>query len=165
MRTAHLLTALAIVTIGLPASLSAQAPRNPQAVPRTQAPPRAQAPPRDTRDRDGRYDDRNGNGRDDRYDDRSRYGAPNFRYDPAFRTGLSDGYDAGYEDSQRRHRFDPYGEGRYKSANRGYDKRYGSKDLWRSRYRDGFQRGYEDGFDAAGRYTRSNDRPWWSGRN
>jgi len=162
MRTTHLLTALAIVTIGLPASLSAQAPRNPQAVPRTQAPP-----PRDSRDRDGRYDDRTRNGSyDDRYDDRSRYGAPNYRNDPAFRTGVSDGYDAGYQDAQRRHRFDPSGEGRYKSGGmRGYDKRYGSKDLWRSRYRDGFRRGYDDGFDAAQRYTRSNDRPWWQGRN
>jgi flagellar biosynthesis/type III secretory pathway protein FliH len=157
MRTAHLLSVLAIATIGLPASLSAQAPRSPQAVPRTQAPPRAQAPPRDDRDRNGRYDDRY----DDRYNDRYRTNAPNFRYDPAFRTGLTDGYDAGYQDAQRRHRFDPYGEGRYKSGTRGYDKRYGSKDLWRSRYRDGFRRGYDDGFDAGRQYNRYDDRPWW----
>lgn len=102
--------------------------------------------------------DRNGRGRyDDRYDER--YRRPTQRMDLAFGTGLNDGYEEGYEDGEKRHRFEPTREGRYKSANRGYDRRYGPKELWQARYRDGFRRGYEDGFDDARRYnSRTGDR-------
>jgi hypothetical protein len=111
-----------------------------------------QAVPRGDRDPYGR----------DRYDDR--YRRPGSRMDLAFGTGQSDGYDAGYEDGRKRHRFEPTREGRYRSANRGYDRRYGSKELWQTRYRDGFRRGYEDGYNDARRYTyRTGDRGrgWW----
>ena len=96
-----------------------------------------------------------------RYDDRYRRPASIFRVDPAFRIGFSDGYEAGYHDARRRHRFDPFGEGRYRSATRGYDRRYGPREVWRDRYRVGFRRGYEDGFDAAYRRMRYHDRPYW----
>lgn len=138
------------------ATLGAQSPSN-----RGSAPvPGPQAVPRSDWDRDGdrdrgRYDDRT------RYDDRYRRPAPIFRFDLAFRAGFTDGYEAGYDDARRRHRFDPFGEGRYRSANRGYDRRYGPKDVWRERYRSGFRRGYEDGFDDVYRRMRYNDRPYW----
>ena len=68
-----------------------------------------QAVPRGQPDRNGRYDDR--------YDERNR--RPTQRMDLAFGTGLNDGYEEGYEDGQKRHRFEPTRECRYKSANRG----------------------------------------------
>jgi hypothetical protein len=150
---------LTITTLALSATtLGAQAPRD-----RGPAPaPSTQAVPRGDRDGDrGRYDERGRNDERRRYDERDRRGAPFFRVDVAFRTGFTDGYDAGFTDARRRHRFDPFDEGRYRSANRGYDRRYGSKDVWRVRYRDGFRRGYEDAFDDVYRQLRHNDRPWW----
>jgi hypothetical protein len=93
----------------------------------------------------------------------------NTRYDLAFQAGLNDGYEAGLDDGHDGRRFDPVGERRYRSADRGYDRRYGSKDAWKVRYRDGFKLGYEEGYQDARRYTRGydprndrrSDRPWW----
>ena len=121
-----------------------------QARPDRRVPP--QAVPRGEGDRYGR------GGYDDRNDERYRRGSQ--RMDLAFGTGLNDGYEEGYEDGEKRHRFEPTREGRYRSANRGYDRRYGSKEQWQARYRDGFRRGYEDGFNDARRYNyRTGDRP------
>jgi len=125
-------------------TVGAQAPRERRPAPGTTG----QAVPRPDWDR---YES-------DRYDDRR---APNYRLDLAFRSGLSDGYEEGYEDARKRHRFDPVREGRYRSANRGYDRRYGPKELWQNRYRDGFRRGYEDGYNDARRYLRPTGRGWW----
>lgn len=64
-----------------------------------------------------------------------------------YRTGYSDGYMAGYRDSIdsleksiSRHR-------EYESADRAYNKDYGSLDDYRDGYRQGFQTGYDTGFD------------------
>jgi len=74
------------------------------------------------------------------------------RYDPAFQTGATDGYEAGLKDAQSRRRFDPISEGRYRSADRGYKRAYGSKDLYKAHYREGFRAGYEEGYRDAARY-------------
>jgi hypothetical protein len=143
------ITAVPLLTLAglalIVSPVGAQAPRD-----RGPAP---QAVPRGEWDRYGRDRD------DDRYERYPR----SYRLDLAFGTGLNDGYEAGFEDGRRRHRFEPTREGRYRSANRGYDRRYGPRELWQARYRDGFRRGYDDGYNDGRRYYyRTHGRPgWW----
>ena len=80
-----------------------------------------------------------------RYDDR---GSP---FDAEARTapyeqGFKDGRDKGHDDRSDDKRFDPTRHGRYQSADRGYEKRYGDKDAYRETYREGFRAGYAEGY-------------------
>jgi hypothetical protein len=43
-------------------------------------------------------------------------------------------------------RFDPTRHGRYRSGDHGYDRRYGSKEEYKSTYREGFRSGYEEAY-------------------
>lgn len=86
-------------------------------------------------------------------------GAPGQPVDFASETGYFDGYEAGQDDGADRDRFDPVGERRYRNADHGYDRRYGPKELYKSRYRDAFRLGYEEGYADGRRYDRG--RPWW----
>jgi hypothetical protein len=72
------------------------------------------------------------------------------RYDNATQYGYEDGYQAGLNDAKDRNRFDPVGESRYRSGDRGYERNDGAREDYRARYRDAFRRGYEQGF--YGRY-------------
>ena len=85
--------------------------------------------------------------------------------DFAFRNGFTDGYEEGLKDAQRRDRFDPTDEGRYRSADHGYNRSYGDREYYRLRYRDAFREGYEHGFEDGRRYDSRNfrnGRPlWW----
>ena len=86
--------------------------------------------------------------------------------DAAYQTGFTDGYEAGLDDGRDRRRFDPVGEGRYRSGDRGYNSNYGTRDAYKLRYREAFREGYEDGYGDGQRYdnrtTRSDGRPtWW----
>ena len=92
------------------------------------------------------------------------------RTDFAFRTGFTDGYEAGLRDGRDRDRFDPIREGRYRSGDHGYNRNYGSRDFYRVRFREGFLEGYEHGFNDGWRYDarydgrdggRTTMRPWW----
>ena len=131
---------------------------------------------------------RNGFGRFGRYDDRDRYndrygnggynngryggGAPPWvegrgsrqRDDVAFRNGFTDGYEAGVQDGRGNRRFDPVGEGRYRSGDHGYNGRYGPREFYKNRYRDAFREGYTQGWNDGRRYDSRNysdGRPWW----
>ena len=42
--------------------------------------------------------------------------------------------------------FDPVLHSRYRSADRGYESRYGTKEQYKLAYRDGFEAGYEQGY-------------------
>jgi hypothetical protein len=95
-------------------------PRDPRAVPRGSRQPNQFPYP--SRDPGGRY------------------------FDAAFDTGYRDGYDKGREDARDSDRFDPGRHGRYKSADHGYDKRYGAKDRYKDTYREGFSAGYTQGY-------------------
>ena len=68
------------------------------------------------------------------------------RFDPAAQNGFNDGYDAGVNDARDRNRFDPISERRYRSADHGYDRDYGSKSRYQDVYRDAFKDGYEQGY-------------------
>ena len=93
---------------------------------------------------------------DDRYPTR-RY--PNssgtYRYSSiAFDNGYNDGVDKGREDGRDRDSFDPNRHSRYRSADHGYEKRYGSKEDYREVYRDGFRAGYNDAYRQTGNTRR-----------
>lgn len=61
-----------------------------------------------------------------------------------YRTGYSDGYQAGWGDQLKRARPDYRGKEDYRSADRAYIDAYGE----REDYRDGYQQGYEIGYEA-----------------
>jgi hypothetical protein len=70
-----------------------------------------------------------------------------YRYqNVAFDNGYNDGLDKGREDARDRDSYDPNRHSRYRSADRGYENRYGSKDDYRQIYREGFLAGYEDAY-------------------
>ena len=63
-----------------------------------------------------------------------------------YEQGFKDGRDKGHDDRSDDKRFDPTRHGRYQSADRGYEKRYGDKDAYRETYREGFRAGYAEGY-------------------
>ena len=67
----------------------------------------------------------------------------------SFENGYHDGYDQGRSDAKDRDQYDPASHSRYKSADRKYEKEYGSKDRYKAVYRDGFLTGYAEAFRAA----------------
>ncbi len=60
-----------------------------------------------------------------------------------FRKGYEDGLNKGREDMRDGDSFDPARHSWYRSADRGYNSRYGTKDEYRSDYRRGFIAAYE----------------------
>ena len=62
----------------------------------------------------------------------------------AFRKGYEDGVYKGREDVDDGDSFDPARHSWYRSADRGYNSRLGSKDEYRAEYRRGFLDGYEN---------------------
>jgi hypothetical protein len=76
-------------------------------------------------------------GNTDRYD----------RYDnPAWSQGYRDGLDKGREDARDNDRYDLDRHSWYRSADRGYESRYGSRAEYRTWYRDAFEAGYQEGY-------------------
>ncbi|MEO7189806.1 MAG: hypothetical protein ABI051_01970 [Vicinamibacterales bacterium] len=75
------------------------------------------------------------------------------RYDLAAQNGYNDGYEAGLRDAQSRRQFDPVSEGRYRSGDRGYEKTYGTRELYKANYRESFRVGYEEGYNDGRRYS------------
>lgn len=79
-----------------------------------------------------------------------RYPASGY-YSPALDNGARDGYEKGQEDARKNRSFDPLRHSWYRSGDRDYEGRYGSRDQYKNVYRQGFQRGYERGYQE-GRY-------------
>lgn len=75
----------------------------------------------------------------------------------AFRRGYDDGIVKGREDVRDGDSFDPARHGWYRSADRGYNSRFGSREDYRSDYRRGFLAGYESVHDGRQRSRSS----WW----
>jgi hypothetical protein len=76
----------------------------------------------------------------------SGYGYNSVPYDNGYRDGL----EKGREDAQDRDAYDPVRHSWYRSGDRGYNSRYGTKDAYKLTYRDGFEAGYEQAY--GGRY-------------
>ena len=68
------------------------------------------------------------------------------RYDLAGGHGFEDGYEEGLNDGRRRHTNDPRDESWYRDGDRGYERYYGSRELYRVNYRRAFIEGYEAGY-------------------
>ena len=85
-----------------------------------------------------------------------------YRYSSvAFDNGYNDGLDKGREDGRDRDSYDPNRHSRYRSADHGYDKRYGSKDEYKQVYREGFRAGYNDAYRQTNtRRGSSSNFPW-----
>ena len=79
----------------------------------------------------------------------------------AFRRALGE-LDKGREDGRDRDSYDPNRHSRYRSADHGYEKRYGSKDQYKEMYREGFRAGYNDAYRQANSSRRgpSSNFPW-----
>jgi hypothetical protein len=89
---------------------------------------------------------------------------PAYGSSPAYDRGFHDGYEEGAQAARDRDRYDPRGEKAYRKGDRGYDGRYGSKELYRREYREGFLAGYDRGYREgrhAARYPAGGWRwPW-----
>jgi flagellar biosynthesis GTPase FlhF len=72
------------------------------------------------------------------------YGAEQLRR--ASNTGYQKGYEAGRADKQDNWRFDYRESFAYQDANYGFDGRYVRQEDYNHYFREGFQRGYEDGY-------------------
>ena len=113
---------------------------------------------RDRRDRDDGWWSRDrgrGNGRARSRD--TGLGAVAYDY------GSNDGYDHGLRDGRDRNKYDPVRHRDYRSADRGYDGRLGSREQYRIVYRDGFRDGYDRGYRDGQDSSRNGGRirlPW-----
>jgi len=67
-----------------------------------------------------------------------------------YRTGYSDGYQAGWRDSVERRRRDYRTKEQYQRADRVYVEAYGPVEDYRDGYRQGFESGYATGFERRG---------------
>jgi hypothetical protein len=74
--------------------------------------------------------------------------------EPASARGYADGYKRGLKDGRDRDRYDPVGDGAYKSGDPGYYRDYGPREAYRNNYRSGFRQGYENGYRAGSRGRR-----------
>src|SRR4029077_16595540 len=98
---------------------------------------------RDTYNRDSYNRDSYG----DRNADERAYPAPGSSYrDPAYDFGYRDGVAMGEKDRSKRKDFRPEKNEWFEDADHGYHKEFGPKKVYQQDYRDGFVRGYEDGF-------------------
>jgi hypothetical protein len=127
---------------------------------------------------DDRYErgnvyDRNRNGVDDRYENGGVYGRNrNGVYErgggyygnnggyygrggynvaqAAANQGYRDGLNTGASDGQRGQSYNPQRSHFYRNATTGYDSSYGNRSTYQQYYRDGFLRGYQEGFRQYG---------------
>jgi flagellar biosynthesis/type III secretory pathway protein FliH len=70
----------------------------------------------------------------------------------AFQNGLNDGYEKGLDDARDRKYPDPTRQKWYRSGDRHYEGRYGSKEAYKDQYRRGFQEGYQRAYRDARRW-------------
>jgi len=109
------------------------------------------------RDRDDQYRrERDRRNRDDRYgrnggsDPYGRNGGYGNVYQIAQQQGYSDGLNTGASDAQRGQSFDPQRSHYYRSANDGYNSRYGNRGQYQQAFRQAFLQGYREGYQRYG---------------
>jgi hypothetical protein len=104
---------------------------------------RYQSPDNDRAVRRGSVRDPRNYGGGDTDDSRDRRYLAN---SPAFQNGYRDGMTKGREDGEDRDRYDIDRHSWYRSANRGYESRYGGRASYQEIYRRGFEAGYAEGY-------------------
>ena len=103
--------------------------------------------------------------RDGRYYQTNEYGIEALKR--ALNAGYKEGFRAGKADRQDRWHADYRSSFAYQDANYGYDGRYLQQDEYNHYFREGFQRGYDDGYNGTQKYGtgRDNDNDdnteWW----
>jgi hypothetical protein len=99
--------------------------------------------------------------RDGRYYQTNEYGIGALK--KALNEGYKEGYRAGRADHEDRWRFDPRSSFAYQDANYGYDGRYLVQDDYNHYFREGFDRGYEDGYYSRKKYGSGggDNSEWW----
>lgn len=70
----------------------------------------------------------------------------------AFDNGYDDGVYTGANDARRGQSYDPERSHYYKDATGGYNSGYGQRSIYQDAYRDGFLKGYDEGFRNWQRY-------------
>jgi hypothetical protein len=70
----------------------------------------------------------------------------------AFQNGVNDGYEKGLDDARDRKYPDPTRQKWYRSGDRHYEGRFGSKEAYKDQYRRGFQEGYQRAYRDARRW-------------
>ena len=93
--------------------------------------------------------------RDGRYYQTNQYGIK--KLEKALQAGYNEGFRAGRADREDRWRYDYRSAFAYQDANYGYDGRYIAQDEYNHYFREGFQRGYDDGYYGRNKYGRKND--------
>jgi hypothetical protein len=93
--------------------------------------------------------------RDGRYYQTNQYGIR--QLERALQAGYNEGFKTGRADREDRWRYDPRSAFPYRDANFGYDGRYVAQDEYNHYFRQGFERGYEDGYYGRNQYGRKND--------
>ena len=66
--------------------------------------------------------------------------------------GYEDGLYTGANDGRRGQSYNPSRSHFFRSATGGYTARFGDRDVYKQAYRDGFMRGYEEGYNNWQRY-------------
>lgn len=74
--------------------------------------------------------------------------------------GRSDGLREGANAVRDRKRYSPYSESKYRKGTNGYNRRLGSKAVYKRVYQDAFVRGYNEGYYRNRRGVRQNRRDW-----
>src|SRR5687767_4639130 len=93
--------------------------------------------------------------RDGRYYQTNQYGIK--KLEQALQAGYNEGFKAGRADREDRWRYDYRSAFAYQDANYGYDGRYIAQDEYNHYFREGFQRGYDDGYYDRQQYGRRKD--------
>ena len=108
-----------------------------------------------SRSDDGRYRDRDYGVYDRTYpnDHTSDTGNRGYGYNSVpYDNGYRDGLEKGREDARDHDSFDPVRHSWYRSGDRGYNNRYGTRDSYKLAYRDGFEAGYDQAYRASRGY-------------
>ncbi len=66
--------------------------------------------------------------------------------DIAFDNGYRDGIRAGQRDLSNHAKFDPASQPSYRDGDHGYRSSFGDLEVYKRQYREGFMRGYQDGY-------------------
>jgi flagellar biosynthesis/type III secretory pathway protein FliH len=74
------------------------------------------------------------------------YGGYGSYRDIASQNGFNDGLEKGAEDARKNRSFDPRRHEWYRSGDRHFESRYGSREQYKDFYREGFKAGYERGY-------------------
>jgi len=69
-------------------------------------------------------------------------GYPDIAYDNGYRDGIQ----AGEKDRDKHDKFDPADHDRYRDGDHDYRNSFGDKEVYKRSYREGFIRGYQDGY-------------------